>query len=203
MLLYDISVSLNNELPLYPGDPPLSFESSLPPGAVTRMSFGSHSGTHIDLPGHFDLPGLNAGQLSLEELVGPCLVLDLTGHSGPIHRDILMEKPLDGHTRLLLKTANSAFWREKQFSRDFQALTLDGAAWLIEQGVRLIGIDYLSIEGWESDGQVHRQLLREGVIILEGLDLARVTADCYELICLPLKVPLLDGAPCRAVLRQG
>lgn len=203
MLFYDISVSLNNDLPLYPGDPPLSLEPSLPPGAVTRMSFGSHSGTHIDVPGHFDLPGPNADQLSLKELIGPCQVIDLTGHSGPIHRDILEKKSLSGHTRLLLKTGNSALWQKNEFVRDFQALTPDGAAWLIEQGVRLIGIDYLSIEAWESDGQVHRHLLQAGVIILEGLDLTRVEADCYELICLPLKVPLSDGAPCRAILRQG
>jgi arylformamidase len=102
----------------------------------------------------------------------------------------------------LLRTGNSRLWKEKTFCADYQALTSDGAAWLISRGVRLIGIDYLSIEAASGDGTVHRLLLEAGLVILEGLDLSRVSAGNYELICLPLKLASHDGAPCRAVLRS-
>ncbi|HET8576639.1 MAG TPA: cyclase family protein, partial [Methylomirabilota bacterium] len=111
--------------------------------------------------------------------------------------------PLDGHSRLLLKTRNSTLWTRGGFTRDFTALDLEGARYLVERGVRLIGIDYLSIEQFNSPGHpVHRHLLGAGVVILEGLDLSCVTPGAYELVCLPLPVRGIDGAPCRAMLRR-
>jgi arylformamidase len=114
----------------------------------------------------------------------------------------LAHLPLDGHTRLLLKTRNSALWDRRSFARDYVALSLAGARLLIERGVKLIGVDYLSIEAFGAEGHpVHKALLGAGVVILEGLDFRRVTPGVYELYCLPLRIAGGDGSPCRAVLR--
>ncbi len=201
MDLYDISVSLTEALPTYPGDPPLILTPSAKPFVVTSLSFGSHSGTHIDLPGHLGLAGPTVAELPLERLIGPCHVWDLSGHRGPIDAALLARQPAPSVQRLLLRTGNSRLWQEQEFCADYQALTADGAAWLIAQGIKLVGIDYLSIEAATGDGHVHRLLLEGGLMVLEGLDLSRVPASSYELICLPLKLASRDGAPCRAVLR--
>jgi arylformamidase len=120
-----------------------------------------------------------------------------------IGRRELEPLPLDGHSRLLLKTGNSALWSLSRFSRDYAALGLDGARYLVERGIRLVGIDYLSIEAFDSPGHpVHRLLLEAGMVILEGLDLTRVEPGVFELVCLPLPVTGIDGAPCRALLRR-
>lgn len=163
---------------------------------------GNHSGTHVDLPGHLGLGGLDGAELPLENMIGPCQVWDLTEHRGPIDEALLGRKRLPVGPKVLLRTGNSKLWQEKNFRADYQALTADAADWLIAQGVKLVGIDYLSIEAAGGDGTVHRMLLEAGLIILEGLDLSQVSAGNYELICLPLKLASRDGAPCRAVLRS-
>jgi arylformamidase len=201
MPLYDISVSLSEFLPTFPDDPPLVLVQKSGPFAVTSLSLGSHSGTHLDLPGHLGLAGPSAAELPFEQLVGPCQVWDLSKHRGPIDAKLLARQPAPSEPKILLRTGNSRLWQEPNFCADYQALTAEGAAWLIEQGIELVGIDYLSIEAATGDGTVHRLLLEAGLLILEGLDLSRVPAGCYELICLPLKLASRDGAPCRAVLR--
>lgn len=199
MELYDISVTLSDAMPAYPGDPPLSIAPDGDPFVVSALSFGSHSGTHLDLPGHI---GLSGAQPPLETLIGPCRVWDLTDHRGPIDAAALARHSLAGCRRLLLKSANSRLWAQPDFRSDYQALTPDGAAWLVRQGVALVGIDYLSVEPDDGDGGVHRTLLEAGVVVVEGLDLSAIAAGGYELICLPLKLACGDGAPCRAVLRR-
>lgn len=202
MQLYDISVSLSESLPTFPDDPPLTLVQSAGPFAVTSLSLGSHSGTHLDLPGHLGLDGTSVADLSLEQLIGPCQVWDLSEHRGPIDAALLSRQPAPPEQKILLCTGNSRLWQEPNFCADYQAVTADGAAWLIKQGIKLVGIDYLSIEAATGDGMVHRLLLEAGLMILEGLDLSHVPAGGYELICLPLKLASLDGAPCRAVLRR-
>lgn len=202
MQLYDISVCLNDSLPIFPDDPPLTMVQNCDAFTVTSLSLGSHSGTHLDLPGHLGLGGPSGADVPLEELIGLCQVWDLSEHRGPIDASILARQPAPAGRKILLRTGNSNLWQEKTFCADYQALTADGAAWLISQGVELVGIDYLSIEAAAGDGTVHRMLLEAGLIILEGLDLSRVTAGSYELICLPLKLASHDGVPCRAVLRS-
>jgi arylformamidase len=137
----------------------------------------------------------------LDLLVGPALVVEIVG-TGTIGRNQLQRLSVRGHERLLFKTANSRLWEQSDFSTDYTALTADGAQYLVECGVKLVGIDYLSIEPWGGDGTVHRLLLSAGMVILEGLDLAGVEPGEYELICLPLKVAAGDGAPVRAILRS-
>ncbi|MRR59301.1 MAG: cyclase family protein [Deltaproteobacteria bacterium] len=206
MHIFDISVPLAEGLPTWPGDPCLSREPVLQlekgDGArVSRISLGDHSGTHLDAPAHMLENGATLDEIPLSLLMGRALVADLRGCAG-IGLPELAGLPLAGEERLLLRTDNSALWANPQFCPDFIALTAEGAEYLVSKGVRLVGIDYLSIESFHGDGSVHRTLLGNGVVILEGLDLSRVSAGLYELVCLPLRISGGAGAPARAVLRQ-
>ena len=192
---------------VYEGDPGVEIAPRLEiargdTANVSLLSMGSHTGTHVDAPAHFIEGGATVEALPVDSLIGPALVAEV-GSERLIGRRDLEPLPLDGQSRLLLKTRNSALWAAGDFSRDFVALDLEGARHLTERGLRLIGIDYLSIEAFHSPGHpVHRHLLGAGVVILEGLDLSRVAPGVYELVCLPLPVRGIDGAPCRAVLRR-
>lgn len=207
MQIHDITMPLSAELPAYPGDTPVEISplTSIAAGDaanVSRMQLCTHSGTHIDPPRHFSETGQTVDQIPLGLLVGKAKVVEITGAS-EIGRRELEHLPIHGVERLLLKTGNSALWKEKGFVENFAALTAEGARFLVETGVKLVGIDYLSIEKVDGTGDVHRTLLDKGVVILEGLNLADVVPGNYELICLPLKVKDGDGAPVRAILRGG
>jgi len=206
MILYDISVTLSPSLPRYPGDPPVRLAPLPTPGEgeafrLTHLSFSSHAGTHIDAPSHLLAGGATVDAIPLSLLIGPCLVVDLREHGDVIDAPLLRRLPLKGEQRLLFHTGNSLLWDRPGFAEEFVALTPDGAAYLVELGVQLVGIDYLSVEPFPAKGKVHRLLLESGVVILEGLNLSGVERGKYELICLPLKIGSGDGAPCRAVLR--
>ena len=205
MRIHDITMPLSAELPVYPGDFPVAIEPwiSIANGDfvnVSRVTLCSHSGTHLDPPLHFSDSGQSVDEIPLERLIGKALVVEITGVTS-IGREELKRLPIKGAERLLLKTDNSQLWQQSGFSRDFVALSHDGASYLSETGVQLVGIDYLSIESLEGDGEVHRVLLDNGVLILEGINLAEVEPGEYELICLPLKIKGGDGAPVRALLR--
>lgn len=204
MDLYDISVPLSPTLPIYPGDPAVTLERLTTTGnaaiSVSRLTMGTHSGTHLDVPRHVRPDGAAVDEVPLNRLMGPATVLEIR-EEGDIDRSILRRLPLQGAERLLLKTGNSRFWHQPDFCSDYSALSEDGAVWLVEAGVRLVGIDYLSIEPFSGNGRVHQILLDAGVLILEGLDLSAVPPGPYELICLPLAIAGGDGAPVRAVLR--
>ena len=204
--IIDISVPVYTGMVSYPGDygafvEPFRQISEGATANLSKLKLGSHTGTHVDAPRHF-IEGRNGvDELSLEALVGPAKVLDLTGASGELSAADLEGAGLDGAERVLLKTANSRLWESAEFSKDFVALGDEAAAMLVDRGVRLVGIDYLSIERFHSaTHNVHRSLLEASVIILEGLDLGHVEAGDYELACLPLKIRNGDGAPSRAVL---
>jgi arylformamidase len=206
MSVIDISVPIEPEMVVYEGDPGVVVTPHLrmargDPANVSLLSLGSHTGTHVDAPAHFFRDGATVDRLPWDALLGPALVAEVAEPA--IGRAVLQRLPLEGHARLLLKTRNSALWARGRFSRDFVALDLDGAGYLVEQGIRLVGIDYLSIEAWGSAGHpVHRRLLGAGVVILEGLRLGAVEPGVFELVCLPLLARGLDGAPCRAILRR-
>jgi arylformamidase len=206
MRIVDISVPLSNGFPVYPGDPDVKIEPSLllerGDGAnVSRLSLGDHSGTHLDAPGHLLPSGASLDAVSLSLLMGRALVADLRG-AAEIGVRQLEGLPLRGEERLLLKTDNSLLWDQPGFRPEYVALSVEGAGYLVRSGIRLVGIDYLSIEKFGGDGSVHRTLLENGVIILEGLDLSTVSAGLFELICLPLRIAGGNGAPARAVLRE-
>lgn len=206
MHIYDISVPLAEGLPTWPGDPCLQIEPFLTlekgDGArVSRITLGDHSGTHLDAPAHILENGATLDDIALDRLLGRALVADLRGCK-EIGLAELSGLPLAGEERLLFRTDNSALWTRPDFSPDFVALTAEGAEYLVSKGIRLVGIDYLSIESFHGDETVHRILLGNGVVILEGLDLAEVPAGVYELLCLPLRIAGGAGAPVRAVLRR-
>ncbi len=206
MKLHDISVQLAQHTPCYPGDPQVIVESALSlengDGAhVSRITLGSHSGTHLDAPRHVlgDAPPMSSLPLSL--FIGKALVADVRNRN-EIGPGDLKDLPLSGVRRLLLKTDNSRLWKTRRFCPQHVSLTEAGAVHLLETDIELVGIDYLSIEGHGGSGIIHRMLLEKGIVILEGLDLSRVDAGRYELICLPLKTAAEDGAPARAILRE-
>ena len=211
MPIYDLSVPLSSELPTYPGDPGIQISawSSLDNGDaanVSALNFGAHTGTHVDAPAHFLHGTKKVESLALEVLIGEAEVIEVPGERRTIDAEFVARNCKEGTTRVLFKTRNSAFWNGDftDFRTDFTYLDLEAAQWLVERGVKLVGIDYLSIEKFGSkDHQVHRALLASEVIILEGLNFNGVPAGKYELICLPLRLrsKLGDGAPARAVLR--
>lgn len=205
MKIIDISLTLRPGMPVWPGDPPL--ETSLlqdlaagDPAMVSKLCCGVHAGTHVDAPGHLLPHGAMVDQLSLEDMVGPALVVE-AGPERRIGPERLNLPP--GTERVLVKTGNSALWSQPDqgFREDFAALTPEAAAHLVAQGVRLVGLDYLSVQLYDDpDDRTHRVLLESGVVILEGLNLDPVSPGVYFLTCLPLKLAGCEGAPARVVL---
>ena len=210
MKIFDISLTISPDLPVWPGDPPVELEqiASIDEGAhsnVSRLNTAVHVGTHVDAPHHFLNDGRTVEQLSLEILTGPCYVTQLPDGIEAITAEALegMSLPSDV-TRILFGTSNSRLWSrgETEFQEDFVAVTEDGANWLVEHGIQLVGVDYLSVAPFRDSVPTHRILLQAGIIALEGLDLSAVPRGFYELYCLPLKLLGSDGAPARAILIQ-
>lgn len=203
--VHDVSRPLQHSGVIYPGGPDIVFRTHTSidrgdPANVTALALGSHSGTHVDAPSHF-LPGRETvDRMPLERLIGPAAVLDLPTELASVGAGDLARQNLHGQRRVLLRTRNSAV-SATHFNPDYCALTSDGAEYLLERGVELVGIDALSIEPFGSaDFAVHHLLLARGVVIVEGLDLSSISAGVYQFVCLPLQLEGLDGAPARAVL---
>lgn len=204
---YDITLSIRRGMVIYPGDPAVEVEphSRIADGDdanVTALSMGTHTGTHVDAPSHFIEGGTPVDELALERLIGPAAVVRVDPEVTAIGEAELRAAGIDGAERVLLRTRNEALLDRSDFDEGFAHLTGDGARYLLEAGVRLVGIDYLSIEASDAEDMVaHRTLLERDVVVLEGLDLREVPPGRYDLICLPMKLEGLDGAPVRAVLR--
>lgn len=208
--IYDVTVTINAETPIYKGDPGVEINSfkAIAKGSsanVSQISFGVHTATHVDAPNHFIEGARRVHELDPRKLFGRCRVIgvpdDVTGiepeHAGD----------LTGVERVLFKSKNSAFWAtpEDGFRPDFAYLTPATAHYLVDNGIVLVGIDYLSIEKSGSpDHPVHHALLEKEVVILEGVDLREVPPGDYDLICAPLKYDGAtgDGSPARTFLRE-
>ena len=163
---------------------------------------GTHTGSHVDAPLHFGVGDRGVDQLPLDALIGPAVVVDV-GEARAVTPEHLAAVLTGGTKRVLIRSRNSTFWREDSFRRDFTYLTGEAARQLVEAGVRLVGVDYLSVDGYASaDAPAHVALLSAGVVVVEGLDLSDAEPGRYELICLPLRLAGLDGALVRAVLRR-
>lgn len=205
----DVSMPLFEGMPAFPGDPPFSSTPLLRRGRgdaynLSLLGFGSHAGTHVDPPSHFLAGGTSTDRLDLGLLVGPCEVVAIDP-SRPSVRARELEAVRPGTTRLLLRTRNSERWAERlEYFDDFVALEADAADRLVDLGVRLVGIDALSIErGLRGEFPVHHRLLSHGVLILEGLLLQAAAPGPYELLCLPLAIRDGDGGPARVALRTS
>ena len=198
MKIFDVTLPLSPDIPVYPGDPSVSLER-LAGSGVQRLSLGTHAGTHVDAPAHAVAGGADVESLALEILMGKARVVDLAV-AVRIERSDLQALDLSDDLRVLLKTRQSAGRREGLAEGVY--LTEDAAAYLVQAGLKLVGIDSLSVDRFgASDLPAHRTLLSAGVVVVEGLDLAQVEPGDYDMACLPLRIPGADGAPARVVLR--
>ncbi len=205
--IYDISLPISESLAVWPGDSPakITQSSHLARGdrnTVSRLDFGAHIGTHVDAPAHFILNGSGIDTIDLDALVGPVVIVDAQDV------ELLTSATLESLSipgdceRILFRTQNSKLWNEgySTFNREFVAISEDGAKWLVSHGFRLVGIDYLSVAPFNNTGPTHRELLSAGIVVVEGLDLRQIVPGRYQLVCLPLKIVGIDGAPARVIL---
>jgi arylformamidase len=208
MKLIDVSVPLDASLPTYPNNTPFSLEpvKRIAQGGssnVSSLHLSAHTGTHVDAPFHFfdDGPGTEA--LALDMLIGRARVIEVTSRKGIAAED-LAALDLSEDLRLLIKTHNSKLWGSPEFHPDYVGVTESGARHLVEHGVKLVGVDYLSVEAYKAPGApAHHLLLGAGVVVIEGLNLRDVDPGIYELLCLPMRIVGSDGAPARVVLRRS
>jgi arylformamidase len=203
----DVSVPIRAGMLHWPGNPEVVVTQTehLRRGdlaTVSMVSLGVHTATHVDAPNHFLIDGAGVESLGLDGLIGPARVLDM-GERARIQPADLEGQGIAAGDRVLLKTRNSRYWKDREFRRDYTALTAEAARWLTERRVRTVGIDYLSIAAMDAAPETHQPLLEAGICVIEGLDLSGVGAGLYDLICLPLRLEGLDGAPARVVLRKA
>jgi arylformamidase len=206
---YDISLTISPEMVVWPDDPPVSLErvSKIEDGDVanvTRMELSVHTGTHVDAPFHFLRKGTTVETLDLSVLVGRAYVLEVGDNVTDIGVEHLQNSSIPPRTkRVLFKTRNSSHWTKrshKNFDKKYVAVSPEGAQYLVERGVKLVGVDYLSVAPFNDVTPTHEILLEAGVVIVEGLNLSEVSQGRYNFYCLPLKIAGADGAPARAIL---
>ncbi|MFQ5837600.1 MAG: cyclase family protein [Thermoplasmata archaeon] len=208
MRFIDVSMALGPDTPIYPGDSPFSkLDVRRMEGGdrlnLSEIRMGAHTGTHVDAPRHFIRGGKGIDDLPADAFSGPATVLDLSQVVDSITREDIAGSDIREGDVVLLRTRNSDRLGPV-FHEDYVYLSEAGAQHFVGLGVKAVGIDYLSIEGFGVRGfPVHRLLLEEDIGIIEGLDLSRVEAGRYWLLCLPMKVGGGDGAPARAVLVEG
>lgn len=203
-MIYDISLSIAPDMPVWPGDvnvevTPVSRISQGAGANVSILRFSTHVGTHVDPPLHFIEGGMTVDEIPLDVLVGECLVYKI---DSPVITIADLEGVPAGTERIIFKTRNSDLWSKPGFQSDYTYLDPDAAEWLVNRGIRLVGIDYLSVDQMKSGHVTHTRLLQAGVVILEGLDCSEVPEGKYTLVCLPLKIKGGDGAPARAILMK-
>ena len=202
MEILDISIPIRTRMPIYPANAGVALRriDAIADGAVANVSavdLGAHTGTHVDAPNHFLDGAGGVDTVALAPLIGPAVVVDATAVDKTLDAAAVAAAGMPaGAERVLFKTRNSQLWEQDEFSEDFVSFDASGARALLDAGVRLVGIDYLSI----GDPGAHRALLGADVAVVEGLDLRAVEPGPYQLVCLPLKLVGSDGGPARAVL---
>jgi len=206
MQYYDITLSLSAETVRWVTAPPFELTERRRMGKgdqnnSSALNMSVHSGTHIDAPFHFVDGGATIDELPLQLFIGPVLVyaVDAERYITKEHVDKIT---LQGETRVLFKTRNSGLLHQPEYDPNFVAFSVEAAEALVERGVRLVGLDYLSVAHADEQVPVHRAFLDHGVVLLEGIDLSAVEPGRYELMCFPMRILGSDGAPCRAVLRD-
>ncbi len=206
MKIYDISLTLSPQSIRWVTAQPLELIER------KRMSRGDannssslhtsvHAGTHVDAPFHFVPDGVTIESLPLDIFIGPARVCAIDPGARITAAD-LAKAGARGETRVLFKTRNSTLLKKGVYDPSFAPFSVDGAKALVDLGVKLVGLDYLSAAAADEQVAVHRAFLDHGVILLEGIDLSEVPPGRYELFCPPVKLAGSDGAPCRAILRE-
>jgi arylformamidase len=203
----DISVPLYSGMAHWPDNPAVSIERMLDiergdPCNVSKLSMGAHTGTHMDAPLHFLRDGEGIDAAPFAATIGPARVIEIFDPVSIKTEELRQHEPRPGE-RILFKTRNSArCWQTDDFVEDFVYVAHAAAQYLAQCGVQTVGVDYLSVGGFVTDGvETHQALLGGGVWVIEGLNLSQVAPGAYELICLPLRIVHGDGAPARAILR--
>jgi arylformamidase len=208
MKLIDVSVPLDATLPTYPHNTPFSLEpikrlASGDSSNVSTLHMSAHCGTHVDAPRHFFDSGPGTEALPLDLLMGRVRVIQVTSRTGIAAED-LANQDFSEDVRILIKTRNSLLWGTPEFRPDYIGVTESGARHLVAHGIKLVGVDYLSVEQFKTPGApAHHVLLGAGTIVIEGLNLRDVEPGIYDLCCLPLRIVGSDGAPARVVLRKA
>ncbi|MCL1885372.1 MAG: cyclase family protein [Dehalococcoidia bacterium] len=200
--IYDITQVICPEMPLWPGDAPVALKTNYQDGvSLTSISMSAHCGTHVDAPCHVISGGVGVSGLNLQQMYGKARVCDMGG-VGVVDSAALSKHEIAGVKRLLIKTSNSELLSKFGFSTKYVYLAEDAARFLLHIGIKLLAVDYLSVDAYDStDYAVHRLLLEAGVIIVEGVNLSGVPPADYEMVCLPLRIAT-DGAPARVILRS-
>jgi arylformamidase len=208
MKLIDVSVPLDDRLPTYPHNTPFSLEAVKriargDSSNVSTLHMSAHSGTHVDAPRHFFDAGPGTEELALDLLVGRTRVIEVTSRDGVSAED-LAGIDFSDDLRVLIKTHNSRLWGDPAFHEDYVGITESGARHLVERGLKVVGVDYLSVEQFHQPGApAHHVLLGAGTVVIEGLNLRDVEPGIYDMFCLPLRIVGSDGAPARVVLRRN
>jgi arylformamidase len=208
MKIYDISVTVTPNIPVWPGDIPVWLErvKKLEDGASdnnSQMKMGVHTGTHVDSPFHFVKGGIKVDELPLETMIGPCQVIQMEDKVDLITAEEIKKSTFRSDVpRVIFKTRNEKYWvnKLKDFQEDFVGVSVDGADLLVKAGMKFVGVDYLSVAPYGFGKVVHDVLLKAGLILLEGVDLTGVPAGVYTLYCLPIKLGATEGAPARVIL---
>ncbi|MHB8281632.1 MAG: cyclase family protein [bacterium] len=204
----DVSLTVEDGMVHYPKDPEVIIKqfSSIKNGDTannTHLSFGTHTGTHIDAPRHFYEDGIGIDKIKLEALIGECSVIEVPEKYEAITEDFLKMQNINNGGRILFKTKNSKIIsRDKSFHEDYVYVASDAAKYMVEKGIILVGVDYLSVEGYGKGHETHRTLLGAGVVIIESLYLEQVEPGNYKLIAFPIKIKDSDGAPARVILEK-
>lgn len=221
-MLYDISVPVTESITTWPGDPGVKIQQTMSlccgdPATVSEIKLGVHTGTHVDAFSHFLNNGKTLSEMDLAPYVGPALVVDIADPTAVTRQELETHKLADHFKqakRVLFKTANSAApWYQEPFNENFVHLHPDAARYLVDRGVQLVGIDYLSVESYKAaelypndnsgHAPTHHILMRGGVYIVEGLYLAGVEPGEYRMTCLPMALSGADGAPARVILEKN
>jgi arylformamidase len=208
MHTYDLTLTISPDIPVWPGDPSVDLKrvSKIEEGAnanVSHIKMGVHTGTHVDAPFHFLENGKTVEEMPLSTLMGRAYVVHLKDSVDLITAEILENADIPPRTRrVLLRTSNSAFWAKGHlpFQENFVAIDEGAAEYLVKRGVKLVGVDYLSVAPFKNSAPTHKILLESGLVVVEGLDLSKVSQGRYNFYCLPLKLAGSDGAPARAIL---
>ncbi len=208
MKIHDISLNITSRTPVWPGDIPVWLERAkkIEEGEednLSQLKMGVHTGTHLDAPYHFVNEGKKIDEIPLDIFIGACQVVQVGDEVGLITAKEIAKAGIDRSIpRIIFKTRNSTEWLNPNpvFNKDFVGVSTDGAAALVEMGMKLVGLDYLSVAPFDSGKPVHDVFLQAGLVLLEGADLSRIQPGNYQLICLPLKLGATEGSPTRAIL---
>jgi arylformamidase len=207
--IIDITVPLTTDVPMWPGSNGIRITPAMRMDEgdsynASRLDFNLHTGTHVDAPRHFLQNGTTVEHLPLDVLIGPSYVAHLPDAADITPRNLTDLNLQPGIERLLIRTRNSKLWLSNttEFREDFVALTHEAAQWVVDKKIRLIGVDYLSVQRFADDARTHQILLGADTVVLEGLNLSNVKTGFYELICLPMRLIGTEAAPVRAILRQ-